>query len=407
MTQWRRLSLIIIFGLLVTFAAFNFSRTIAESVPTTNPTISPQARELINQMHDAYASLKSLSITGDVKFDFDIDGVRSTDTAKFSGLYSANGQFRSEMVAGPTADAIAGNTGDKLYVFFPARNRYDIFDAPKPPIHLDSLGEDISDLVCQQDMSLALALSSDPAATLSRNAGSIVRAKDVQIDGHACSAVAISGPQTDLTLIIDPTTHLLRRSLNDQTKLAIADGASVVKSALLTTDYVNTSGAPASADAFAWTPPPGAQPNASSNMGMALEGKPAPALALEGLDGKTVSNKSLKGSVYVLDFWASWCGTCVATLPNLEAVYKDFNERGVRFYAVNVQEDKPTIEKFIRDSKLAIPVLLDSDGKATESYNIEGIPFTVVVGKDGKVLKAGFIPDEDEIRPILEQALTK
>jgi thiol-disulfide isomerase/thioredoxin len=407
MTQWRRLFLLILFGLLVTFAAFNLSHSIAESVPTTNPTISPQARELINQMHDAYAALKSLSITGEAKSDFDIDGVKAANSAKLSGLYSSTGQFSSEMQAGPELDAIAGNTGDKLYVFFPSRNRYDIFDAPKPPVHLDSIGEDMSDLLCDQNLSLALALSADPAATLSRNANSIVRAKDVQIDGRACPAIAISGPQTDLTLVIDPTTHLLRRVVADESKLAIAEGAKVVKSALLTTDYTNTPAAPASADAFAWTPPPGAQPNASSNMGADLEGKPVPAFALEDLDGKQVTNKSLKGNVYVLDFWASWCGTCVATLPNLEAVYKDFNGRGVRFYAVNVQEEKAVIEKFIGESKLAIPVLRDSDGKAMEAFNIEGIPFTVVVGKDGKVLKAGFIPEEDEIRPVLEQAIAK
>jgi peroxiredoxin len=362
----------------------------------------------MNQMRDAYASQKWLSITGEVKSDFDIDGVRAAHAAKFSGLYSSKGLFRSESDVGAEPDAITGNTGDKLYVYFPARNRYDIFDAPKAPVHLDSLGDDIADLLCQQNLSLALAMSSDPAATLSRGAGSIVRAKDVEIDGHACPVIAISGVESDTTLIIDPTTHLLRRSVGDYTKTGKASGAKDVKSALVTIDYKNTPTAPVGADAFAWAPPPGAQPNASPNMGADLEGKPAPAFALTGLDGKEVSNKSLKGFVYVLDFWASWCGTCVATLPNLDAVYKDFKDRGVRFYAVNVQEDKSTIEKFIHDSHLSIPVLIDSDAKALEAYDPEGgIPFTVVVGKDGKVLKAGFIPDEDQIRPVLESALAK
>jgi thiol-disulfide isomerase/thioredoxin len=405
MIKYRRLSLLLIFAALISFTAFNWSRSIAESVPTTSPTISPQAHELLNQLHDAYASLKSLSITGTLKSDFDIDGVHAANIAKFSGLYSSPGLFRSEMTDG---DAIAGNTGDNFYVFFPSKNRYDIFDAPKGPIHLDSLGEDLADLLCQQDLSLALALSTDPAATLSRNANSVVRAKDIQLDGRACPAIAIAGPETDVTLVIDPSTHLLRRVLTDQTKLAQAQGAKVVKSALLTTDYVNTPAAPAAADAFAWAPPPGSQPNASGNMGSDLENKPAPAFALAGLDGKLVTNKSLKGSVYVLDFWATWCGTCVATLPSLDAVYKHFKPQGVHFYAVNVQEDKSTIENFVRESKLSIPVLLDADGKVTEVYDtIGGIPFTVVVGKDGRVLKAGFIPDEDQIRPVIQAALAK
>ena len=84
---------------------------------------------------------------------------------------------------------------------------------------------------------------------------------------------------------------------------------------------------------FAWSPPPGAQLLAADNSGSGpdagadIENKPAPAFSLSGLDGKQVSNKSLLGSVYVLDFWATWCGPCVASLPHLDGIYKDLKAK--------------------------------------------------------------------------------
>ena len=406
MRKWRSVSLLLILGAITAFTAITFSHSRADSVPTTAPTISPEARQLLDQVHEAYASLKSLAISGTLTADFDIDNVKAANTAKFSGLYSSTGQFRSEMSNG---DAVVCNPGDKVYVFLPQKNRYDMIDTPKGQVHLDALGDDITDLLCQQNLSLALALSNDPATTISRDATSIVRTKDVEIDGHPFPAISVTSPGQDNTLIIDPATHLLRRSVTDQTKAARAQGAQVVKSAQITTDYVNTPAAVADAARFAWTPPPGAQPNASDNTGADIEGKPAPAFSLTALDGTKVDLKSLKGSVCVFDFWASWCGPCCASLPHLDAIYQDFKPQGVRFFAINLQEDQKTVQSFVKDTKLSIPVLLDSDGKVTSEYDTAGgIPFTVVVGKDGTVLKAGFFGgNEVVIRPVIQSALKK
>ncbi len=125
------------------------------------------------------------------------------------------------------------------------------------------------------------------------------------------------------------------------------------------------------------------------------------------MDGNSVTAQSLKGSVYVLDFWATWCGPCVASLPHLDALYKEFKGKGVKFFAVNEQEDKSTVAKFVADTKLSIPVLMDSDGKVGDVFDPDAmIPLTVVVGKDGKVIKAGHMGGvEDQLRPILTEAL--
>lgn len=416
--RYLALSLLIIAAAAVTF--FSFSRTNGQSA-TTQPTltVAPQARAILNQVRDAYASVKSLAVTGTVDGQFDIDGVQRSDRGEFNGLYASTGEFRNEMKeasAGPSAtqpsdDAIMGNTGDKIYLFLPGRNRYVQLDAPKGKVVLAALGGDLADILRNQNYSLALAMSGDASNEISQDASTISRVEDEKIDGQSFPAITVVYPRYDLTLSVDPQTHLIRRATADLTRNAKLDGAQVVKTALLTMDFTNVPAAPANSMAFVWSPPAGAQPldAASASAGSDIEGKPAPAFSLPGLDGQQVSNKSLLGSVYVMDFWATWCGPCVASLPHMDAIYKDFKGQGVKFFAVNLQEDKPTVEKFVNDTKLGIPVLLDSDGSVCQKYDSAGgIPFTVVIGKDGKVLKADFMGgNEDQIRPILQSALKK
>lgn len=400
-------------------AVLALSRSRAQTAATQPAAvISPQAQAMLNQVRDAYASLKSLAVAGTVEGHFNIDGARSDNSGTFTGLYSSSGLFRSEMkdtssngsaTTQPSGDALIGNTGDKIYIYFPQQNRYQMVDAPKGKIDLAALGGDVADLLRNQDLSLMLALADDAGVQLSQDALSVSRVNDVTIDGQAFPAMMLSYPRYDMTVALDPQTHLVRQAVADVSKNSRLQGAKDVQSALLTMDYLNKAGAAADAAQFAWAPPPGAQLLAADDSGASIEGKPAPAFSLTGLDGKTVSNDSLKGSVYVLDFWATWCGPCVASLPHLDAIYQDLKGQGVKFFAVNVAEDKDTVQKFVGDTKLGIPVLLDSDGKVTDKYDSDGsIPLTVVVGKDGVVLKAGFLGgDENQIRPIIESALKK
>jgi thiol-disulfide isomerase/thioredoxin len=413
----RKLALASTLAALIAIGIAALSRSSGQSAATQPVvTVSPQARDLLDQIRQAYASLKTISISGKLEGHFDVDGVRQDKTGQFTGLYSSSGLFRSEMkdsstgdpaATQPTRDAVVGNTGEKVFLFLPDRNRYLMMDAPKDKISLDSLGDDVADILRNQDLSLALAISGDAADELLQEATSVGRVDDVQIDGHAFPAIIIVHPQYDETLAIDPHTHLLRRATADLSKKARMQGAGTVKTAVLTMDYAYAPSAPADAAQFAWSPPPGAQELSPVLAASDLDGKPAPPFSLTDVDGKPVTSQGLKGSVYVLDFWATWCGPCVASLPQLDGIYKDVKDKGVKFFAVNEQEDIPTIRKFVSDTKLAIPVLTDSDGKVGEIYDSDGaIPFTVVVGRDGKIVKAAHMGGvEDQLRPIIADAL--
>jgi len=145
-----------------------------------------------------------------------------------------------------------------------------------------------------------------------------------------------------------------------------------------------------------------------SEASKALLGKPAPSFKLKDLDGKDVALSELKGSVVVLDFWATWCGPCVMSLPKIDELNKDKKGDGLKVFAVNQSEDKELVQGFIKSKGLTLPVLLDSDGKVGNKYKADAIPETVVIGKDGTVRKVfvGAGPNtEKSLREAVETAM--
>ncbi|WP_428937798.1 TlpA family protein disulfide reductase [Fontivita pretiosa] len=118
-----------------------------------------------------------------------------------------------------------------------------------------------------------------------------------------------------------------------------------------------------------------------------LKGKPAPDFSLQTLDGKTVTLSEQKGSVVLLDFWATWCGPCVAALPHVQQISADkaLAERGLKVWAVNAREKNEQVEKFIKQNNYTFTVPMDADGKVLQQYLVRGIPTQVIVGRDGTI----------------------
>lgn len=118
-----------------------------------------------------------------------------------------------------------------------------------------------------------------------------------------------------------------------------------------------------------------------------LKGKEAPEIAVKTLDGKDFKLSEQKGSVVVLDFWATWCPPCRKSLPHLNKLNED-KERakaGLKVFAVNAREKSDVVEKYLKDNNLTFAVPMDAEGAAMTAYMVSGIPTTVVVGRDGVV----------------------
>lgn len=125
-------------------------------------------------------------------------------------------------------------------------------------------------------------------------------------------------------------------------------------------------------------------------------GTVAPNFTCYTLDGKPVQLSDLKGKVVIMDFWATWCGPCMVTMPHLEKTWQKIKDRtDVTVIGVCVWDEKDAYTKWVPEnkSKFTFPLLFDPAGRGDKSiagglYNVSGIPTTYVIGKDGKVFSS-------------------
>jgi len=133
--------------------------------------------------------------------------------------------------------------------------------------------------------------------------------------------------------------------------------------------------------------------------GRPLVGEPAPDIRLTLLDGSTVSLASLKGQVVLINFWASWCPSCVEEMPALQAVWEAYEERGVTFLGVAHRDTQDAVEAALRQYGTTYPVGLDAGERVSTLYGITGIPETFIIDARGDLTLA-------HIGPITAEALS-
>lgn len=159
---------------------------------------------------------------------------------------------------------------------------------------------------------------------------------------------------------------------------------------------------PAAASFAGWrlalTPDP-AIPGGGGDAPSPLIGKPAPPLKLPAPGNEIFDLADAKGSVVVLDFWATWCGPCIRAIPEIRSAVEAFPPGMVVFRAVNQAETASIVTSFLEAREWSdLPVLLDFDLTTSSAFGVEGIPHTVVIGKDGNIawVHSGFSEDLKE-----------
>ena len=370
------------------------------AAPTTAPALEPAVKELLDQTRAAYEKLNTLDLAGTYALDIDAAGQSKQFAAEFAATYQSPNKLRHEM----RDDVTVVSTGEKLFAHFLARNAFVGADAPKS--RADRLPAPADELLREQNPSLYLAAQGGATDDYLAGASSVKRIADVNLaDGTTCTTIEFAYPDRDVQWLISPTTHLLRQVRIDMRKSLAESNVPRVNRAAATIDYskVQTDGPVDAAARFAWAAPAGATPlkpdapelsgggpsvagaGGGEGPAAALVGKPAPNFKLADASGKSVSLSDLKGSVVVLDFWATWCGPCRGELPVLDKVAAARANDGVKTFAINLKEDPDKVGRFVDETKLGLNVLFDRDGKVSEKFLVDGIPQTVVIDRAGIV----------------------
>ncbi len=122
-------------------------------------------------------------------------------------------------------------------------------------------------------------------------------------------------------------------------------------------------------------------------------GSEAPEIDLPGVDGKNIKLSSLRGNYVLIDFWAAWCGPCRRESPNMVAVYEKYNKKGFEIYSVSLDKSKDAWTAAIEKDNLGawahVSDLKYWSSVAAKEYGVDGIPFTVLLDKEGKIIEKG------------------
>lgn len=109
-------------------------------------------------------------------------------------------------------------------------------------------------------------------------------------------------------------------------------------------------------------------------------------LSAPDLDGHVVDVAADRGRVRVVDFWATWCEPCRASLPALDALARELGPRGLSVYAVSFDEDRTQIPPFLEEVPVKIPLLWDRGGdKLAARFEIQRLPTTLIVDRHGVI----------------------
>ncbi|WP_150912998.1 TlpA family protein disulfide reductase [Marinobacter halotolerans] len=138
--------------------------------------------------------------------------------------------------------------------------------------------------------------------------------------------------------------------------------------------------------------------------------EPAPDFTLKSRSGENLRLEDFRGQVVMLNFWASWCGPCRQEMPLMDNIYEQYKDLGFTVLAVNVDENREEAHRFLDKVPVSYPILYDPESRVSEQYNVQAMPTTVMIDRNGKArfvhygYKPGYEDDyETQIRQLVRE----
>jgi thiol-disulfide isomerase/thioredoxin len=385
----------------------------AESPASPEKTVKKleTGRAVLEAMAEAYRSAKSYSDKGLVRIMAEAGDQKIDHVADFSVAFKRPNKLRMEVY-----EVKLVIDGKKMYAA--------IEDLPGQVLEKDAPAElTMKAVYCDPILTAAasngfagalpqvLLLLDDKAVdVLLRDAEEPKLVEPGTIEGRECFRVQIRLLDGLAVFWIDKETLVLRRMLlptDDLRRQMEKKSNSQLESLSLVADFPGAQlNGPVDSLAFRFEAPEGAEivsyfipPHPEQ-----LLGKKTPEFTFFDLDGKPVTAQSLAGKIAVLDFWATSCAPCKASLPELQKVYEKYRDNDkVAFLAVSLDEpqvENTTIADFWRELKLDIPVYRDPEESAV-NFNFSGIPSSFIIDAKGIVqdYEAGVDPGLAQVLP--------
>ena len=362
--------------------------------------VEKKAEDVLRQMTEYYKGLKSFSVDLSFSTVAQAPGIRREMWNKYE--ISIKQPNKAAFVLRDGMGVSLVSDGKTFYTFVPPLNKFTQEEAPQT---LESLfAQDEIGLVSRTVGNMLFIdhlLKMKPYDRLAETFNNIAYIGLEEVDGKKMDHLRLTQSGVDWELFIEHgKTPLVRRLTADMSK-AMAESAPEARDVKMEVtvkfgDWKTNADIPD--ERFAFTPPADARKVASlyeSDEHAKLIGKELPSLKLAVMGGADLNTSDLKGKIVVLEVWASWCVPCVQVLPILQDVTRRYKDKDVVLITINQSEEPEVVQAFLKKRGLDVKVALDPDGRLAAALGLTGIPFTAVIGRDGKIqaVHSGATPD--------------
>lgn len=109
-------------------------------------------------------------------------------------------------------------------------------------------------------------------------------------------------------------------------------------------------------------------------------------IQLQDLYGADVNISDFRGKIVFLNFWATWCPTCVVEMPSMEKLHRKLKDKDFALVSISLQDPAAEVKRFFKQNELTFTALLDSTGKTVPGFGIRAIPTTLILDKTGRII---------------------